>query len=179
MSTVAQSRRRRCCVACLALAHWACAAPIRGGQAAASEAALPGEIIAVFDPRPCSDASGGSMDWRSRLYLVRRADGTRVLVEARTEYDSLVYASSFDDGEARVFQIAVRSRGQSPRLHEVRLPLSGAKGTFRVAELARARGRGSRFRGSAGEVAVRCQLSPVSMSESVDKASRASKLPPS
>ena len=179
MNTVIRNRCRCCCVACLALALWACAAPIRGGQVVASDAALPGEIIAVFDPLSCADASGGPLDWRSRLYLVRRTDGTRALVEARTEYDSLVYTGSFDDGEARVFQVAVRSRGQSSRLYEVRIPLSGASGTFRVAELSYGRGRGNHFRGSAGQVAVRCQLTPVSVSESVDKASRARRLPPS
>ena len=179
MNTAVRRRYRCPSGACLALALSGCVAPIRGGHATAADLALLGEIVSVFDARPCVDASGGSMEWRSRLYLVRRNDGTRVIVEARTDYDSLVYASSFDDGEARVFQVAVRGRGPSSRLHEVRIPLSGVTGTYRVSELARARGRGSRFRGSAGKIAVRCQLAPVSLSEPVDKASRASKLPPS
>jgi hypothetical protein len=161
------------------LALPACGPVVRGGETVPTTATL-GEVVASYDPVPCQDASGASADWRTRLFVVREPSGDEVLVEARAQYDSLVYQSSFADGDLRVYQVAVRSRGEPPRLHEARIPVSGAEGgSFLVAALQQGRGRGDQFRGRAGTVAIRCELTRVSESESVDKAPTTSKLPPS
>ncbi len=146
---------------------------------ALSDALTGGEVVGTYDPKPCWDASGAPFDWRSRLYVVQRPGGGRELVEARAQYDALVFQYPNEDGTQRVFQVVVRSRGESPRLHEARIPRGdGSDGSYVVAALREATGSEEKLRAQPGPELVRCDLRPVFASQPVDKAQTTSKLPP-
>ena len=158
----------------------ACAPVVRGGFTTSSDATVPGDVVESYDPEPCQDGSGAPFDWRTRLFVVRGPGGSSQLVEARSQYDELVYAHPFEQGDQLVYQVAVRSRGEPARLHEVRIGISGSEGgSYQVSLLRAGTGREEKFRGVAGTVLVTCRLERVSAPQPVDKEPAASKLPPS
>lgn len=104
-----------------------CGGPVvRGGRTVAAGNEPAGRPLAAYNAVDCRDASGGPVEYHSRLFIVD-AGGDRIAVETRTGFDSLVVENSFIDGGSRVFQAVVESPDGKQRLHEFRVP-SGPPG---------------------------------------------------
>lgn len=109
------------------LACAACSsARIAGGAVVAPGSEPAGVTLALFRMGRCEDAKGARVpELEARISVVRMTDGTLVLVDRRAGYDSIVVDNGWDEGDSRVFQLALKKSGGVPYLREYRLPRSG------------------------------------------------------
>jgi len=106
-------------VACAACSS----ARIAGGATVAPGGEPPGVTLALFGMGRCEDETGARVpEPEARISVVRLQDGRLVLVERRPGYDSLVVDNGWDEGDTRVFQLALKRTGGVPYLREYRLP---------------------------------------------------------
>jgi hypothetical protein len=77
--------------------------------------------VVAYTPAGCADYSGAPAEYRAQLFLIQSTGGRRLLVEARSGYDSLVIHNSYVDGSELVFQVALERL-----LREIRVPTDGA-----------------------------------------------------
>lgn len=112
----------------LLVACTACStARIAGGATVAPGSEPPGVTLSLFGMGRCEDESGARMpESEARISVVRLQDGRLVLVERRPGYDSLVVDNGWDEGDTRVFQLALKRSGGVPYLREYRLPRDGS-----------------------------------------------------
>jgi len=110
------------------LACSACSsARIAGGTTVAPGSEPVGTTVALFEMGRCEDESGARVpEPRARISVVRLADDRLILVDRRPGYDSVVVGNGWDEGDARVFQLALKRSGSGPHLREYRLPRVGS-----------------------------------------------------
>jgi hypothetical protein len=110
-------------VACAACSS----ARIAGGVTVAPGTEPPGVVVSLFGMGRCEDEAGARVpESEARISVVRLQDGRLVLVERRAGYDSLVVENGWDEGDSRVFQLALKRSDGVPYLREYRLPRTGA-----------------------------------------------------
>ncbi len=115
----------------LALSLLACAAcssaRIAGGATVAPGSEPPGVTLSLFGMGRCEDEAGARVpESEARISVVRLQDGRFVLVERRPGYDSLVVDNGWDEGNIRVFQLALKRSDGVPYLREYRVPRDGS-----------------------------------------------------
>ncbi|HEX4337966.1 MAG TPA: hypothetical protein VH062_18780 [Polyangiaceae bacterium] len=141
-------------------------AKIAGGAPVAPGSEPEGMAVAYFNVTRCEDANGARVpEQEGHVSLVRMPDARIVLVERRPGYDSLVVENGWDEGDARVFQLAMKRTGGGPFLREYRVPVAGAV-TGRVVVVDRvaswrdsSRGFHARYEGE--KPALSCDLAPT------------------
>jgi hypothetical protein len=102
-------------------------ARIAGGATVAPGSEPPGVALSLFGVGRCEDEGGARVpEPEARISVVRIRDGRLVLVERRPGYDSLVVDNGWDEGDVRVFQLALKRTGGVPYLREYRLPRTGS-----------------------------------------------------
>jgi hypothetical protein len=110
-------------VACAACSS----ARIAGGAIVAPGSEPSGFVLSLYGMGRCEDETGARVpEPEARVSLVQLRDGRIVLVERRPGYDSLVVDNGWDEGETRVFQLALKRTDGVPYLREYRLPRSGS-----------------------------------------------------
>lgn len=134
---------------------------VRGGTSVAAGHEPAARPLAAYDAVDCRDASGGPVEYTSRVFVVDRSGKGRAVVETRTGFDSLVVDNSFVDGDSRVFQAVVTPHDGKAQLHEFRVP-AGPPGPGKLVvtptftETGTAQGG---FKAVADKPAITCQLS--------------------
>ena len=139
-------------------------AGLAGGVLVGAGGEPAGTTLALYGMGRCEDEHGARIPApEARVSAVRLGDGRVVLVERRPGYDSIVVDNGWNDGDERVFQLALKRSGGAPSLREYRLPRSG--GDFgrlvvvdRVSRWNDAR-RG--FRAEYSRATLSCSLSPL------------------
>lgn len=95
---------------------------VRGGTTVAAGYEPPGHPLFAYRAVDCKDASGGPVEYQSRVFVIQKKNNERAAVETRSGFDSLVVDNSFVDGQSRVFQAVVKPRDGKALLHEFRVP---------------------------------------------------------
>lgn len=135
---------------------------VQGGRTVRAGDEPHGTSLGAWVTADCRDAHGGAVEESSRVFLVKRAKGDVVAVEARPAYDSTVIENSFQEGSERVFQAAFDD-GDPLVLREVRLPADATRPgrlvvarTFTVPEPV-----AGRFHATYRAPAFTCRLDPI------------------
>lgn len=147
----------------IGLAFVACSSlEVHGGRTVRAGDEPAGTSLGAWTTASCRDAHGGPVEQSSRVFLVRRPDGKRVVVEARPAYDSIVVTNSFTDGRELVFQVAF-DESDPFLLREVRLPVD-AHGPGRLvvsSSFFEPQADHRRFRATIRRPAFTCRLDPI------------------
>lgn len=107
---------------------------IVGGSAISPGNVPEGRAVAEYELRDCRDAAGAPAARVSRVLVIEKAGGKRVLVELRKGYPSLVVENSFNEGGSQVFQAAIEAGSGDVVVHDFRLPVhAGAPGRVSAA----------------------------------------------
>ncbi len=139
-------------------------AGISGGVLVAPGSEPEGATLAFFNVTRCEDANGARVpEPEARVTLVRMSDGRSVLVERRPGYDSLIVENGWNEGDTRVFQLALKRSGKGPLLREYRVPRSkSGSGQIIVVERVGDWGDSSRgFHARYAKPSMACELSSV------------------
>lgn len=139
-------------------------AGVAGGALVAPGTEPAGTTLALYGIGRCEDERGARIpEPEARVSAVRLSDGRVVLVDRRPGYDSIVVDNGWDDGNDRVFQLALKRSGGTPSLREYRLPLSGSHFGRLVVVDRVSRWNDSRrgFHADYARAALSCSLSPL------------------
>jgi hypothetical protein len=139
-------------------------ARIAGGAQVAPGTEPVGNTVALFRVARCEDANGERIpEPEARVTVVRLDDKRLVLVERHVGYDSLVVDNGWDEGNARVFQLAIKGAADGPYLREYRTPLQDARaGRFVIVKRVENWGDSRRgFHAVYTTAALTCDLMPV------------------
>ncbi len=135
---------------------------VRGGTTVAAGHEPAAHPLAAYNAVDCHDASGGPVEYASRVFVVEKKGKQLAAVETRSGFDSLVVDNSFAEGDSRVFQAVVKPRDGTALLHEFRVPAGPpGPGTLVVTsswkETSTAQGG---FKALADKPSISCRLAP-------------------
>jgi hypothetical protein len=142
----------------------ACAssASVEGGTLVARGAEPAGTPVGEFRMVECHDLAGGALpDRDGRVRVVKKSDGTVVLVELREDTDSVVVGNVIAKPDDWVFALALARESGNRYYREYTVPREpGRTGKFIIAKEWTGRDTGDGFGGTYKAASVTCALVP-------------------